>query len=549
MENKNIKRQVKKLVQQKKYEDVYVIYGRKWFKKYVPKRYQKQDRKKLWREGKFLDIYNKYGKLIEEEVKEIDIEMETGKELAKRQKIKILCRETLNVALSTILVSVLGLSTAKKIIEGVYIDNQINKNHKKYEKEIEAYEKEIKTYAKNINQKNYTDLEIFIKLMKDIYQTTRGYGTPETDVKGYYGMDMQEGGIGVCRNIADNMADKLNEINPDYNARSIGVISNYSDIEYNNIIQKTNLDGGMLLINRGNEARLYDDSGELVKIATKESDREVIQKYENGKIVSKEISFQEDNVEIEETYEENRLTYRRISKDNEFIQEAYNEDGSKAWENISDKDKIVTMHYTDGELSTKVIEEEDKRTTFSYRNGEMIAKTEQESEEYYNCYLFNQKNKKEKDSIEAKRETTPNHVVVIADVEADNATIILDPTNCTIGTYKDGDIIMFNETEDKEPIKRTFTGDVLYSGTENFIEYPKEWIQSFLDPLISVEELEAKYGVEAQNKALAKIEKEDKKKSFKDEIKFEGQMTGNEIVYNVTEGKANIFGKDYDLTK
>ena len=64
MENKNIKRQVKKLVQQKKYEDVYVIYGRKWFKKYVPKRYQKQDRKKLWREGKFLDIYNKYGKLI-----------------------------------------------------------------------------------------------------------------------------------------------------------------------------------------------------------------------------------------------------------------------------------------------------------------------------------------------------------------------------------------------------------------------------------------------------------------------------------------------------
>ena len=31
-----------------------------------------------------------------------------------------------------------------------------------------------------------------MKLMKDMYETTRGYGQPEIDAQGYYGMDMQE---------------------------------------------------------------------------------------------------------------------------------------------------------------------------------------------------------------------------------------------------------------------------------------------------------------------------------------------------------------------
>ena len=45
MKNNHIKKQVKKLAKQKKYEDIYVIYGRKWFLKYVPKKYQKADKK------------------------------------------------------------------------------------------------------------------------------------------------------------------------------------------------------------------------------------------------------------------------------------------------------------------------------------------------------------------------------------------------------------------------------------------------------------------------------------------------------------------------
>ena len=180
----------------------------------------------------------------------------------------------------------------------------------------------------------------------------------------------------------------------------------------------------------------------------------------------------------------------------------------------------------------------------------MVSKEEQESEEYNNTYVALKQSKKLRESII----TISNHAVVIVDVEKDNATIILDPTNGTIGTYKDGNIVIFNETEEKDPIKRSFLGDLLYSGTENFIEFPKEWLQSFLNPSISVEELEKKYGVEAQNKALTKIEKEEKQKSFMEEIKYEGkigesQAKENEDVYNITTGKARIFGEEYDITK
>ena len=68
MKNNHIKKQVKKLAKQKKYEDIYVIYGRKWFLKYTPKKYQKADRLKLKIEGKFLDIYNKYGSIDYEDI-------------------------------------------------------------------------------------------------------------------------------------------------------------------------------------------------------------------------------------------------------------------------------------------------------------------------------------------------------------------------------------------------------------------------------------------------------------------------------------------------
>ena len=68
MKNESIKKQVKKLAKQKKYNDIYVIYGQKWFKKYTPEEWQKKDKEKLRKEGKFIDLYNKYGEFDKEKI-------------------------------------------------------------------------------------------------------------------------------------------------------------------------------------------------------------------------------------------------------------------------------------------------------------------------------------------------------------------------------------------------------------------------------------------------------------------------------------------------
>ena len=546
MENKNIKKQVKKLAKQKKYNDIYGIYGQKWFKKYTPEEWQKKDKEKLRKEGKFIDIYNKYGEFDKQEVQKTDIKQEIGKEPTIGQKIKLWYKKILGLFLAESLTIAATTSTSLNIVNGLSTDNIIENNSKKYEKQIEEYEKEIKEYAENIDQKNYTDLEIFMKLMQDMYQTTRGYGEPEIDAQGYYGMDLQEGGIGVCRNMADNIADKLNEINPDYNARSIAVIANYSSVEYNNVEQKNVIDDDTTLITRGNEERIYKD-GELVRIAAEENDRKISQKYENGELISTDVTYQEGDTEITDTYEENRLSYKSMKKDDEYISESYDENGNVSRRTIADEDIEKTTFYNDdGSVYIEKITEGKQQTIIRYENGQIVSKETEELEEGNNIYITLQELKKQ---LKIEKATRANHAVVIVDVEKDNATIILDPTYVTIGVYKDGKITMFNENEEKEPIKRDFSMDVTLSGTENFIDIPKEFVQSFLNPLVSLEKLEEKYGVEAQNKALAKLEREEKKKNFKEELKVDGQVAEDEIIYNVTEGKAKVFGKDYDLTK
>lgn len=236
-----------------------------------------------------------------------------------------------------------------------------------------------------------------------------------------------------------------------------------------------------------------------------------------------------------------------MKKDDEYISESYDENGNVSRRTIADEDIEKTTFYNDdGSVYIEKITEGKQQTIIRYENGQIVSKEKEELEEGNNIYITLQELKKQ---LKIEKATRTNHAVVIVDVEKDNATIILDPTYVTIGVYKDGKITMFNETEEKEPIKRDFSIDVTLSGTENFIDIPKEFVQSFLNPLVSLEELEEKYGVEAQNKALAKLEREEKKKNFKEELKVDGQVAEDEIIYNVTEGKAKVFGKDYDLTK
>lgn len=92
---------------------------------------------------------------------------------------------------------------------------------------ISEYERYVDDYLESIDFTDLSDLEIFMKLMQYEHQEML-YGTPEQEITGYYRVQMLDG-KGVCRNIADDLAYRLNLINPEYNAKMICVNSSYGN--------------------------------------------------------------------------------------------------------------------------------------------------------------------------------------------------------------------------------------------------------------------------------------------------------------------------------
>lgn len=97
---------------------------------------------------------------------------------------------------------------------------------------ISEYEKYVDDYLESIDFTGLSDLEIFMKLMQYEHQEML-YGTPKQEITGYYRVQMLDG-KGVCRNIADDLAYRLNLINPEYNAKMICVNSSYGNWVKNN---------------------------------------------------------------------------------------------------------------------------------------------------------------------------------------------------------------------------------------------------------------------------------------------------------------------------
>lgn len=226
---------------------------------------------------------------------------------------------------------------------------------------------------------NLTDLEIFMKLQDDMHNSIKGYGNPQLDIWGYEGVDMGlENGMGVCRNMSNDMACKLNAINPKYNARCIkvkteGLNAQYADIRRNTIENSTKM-------------------------------------YKGNNILTMKVLCHVANT--------------------------------------MGKANILNA-------------------------GELID------------------------------DMSGNHSVVLMDLEEENTTLIIDPTNICLGVFKDGEIVIFNSLNvEYNPIKlhRGLVGD-LSRGRET-LEIASEYAKSFLNPNMTIEELSEKYGVEAQQKAL-----------------------------------------------
>lgn len=222
---------LKELKKQGNYDQILFQFGQKAFIKSVDSKYRKQDIAKLKKEGKYEAIYLRYGKSaynsLLNEAKQREIEEVYGKRSLKSISHKISYK--VKSALATLLYStaIIG-GTSTLAIAGTTIAQHEaikNENYHKYEDVINEYEGKIEKYAEHIKAMNLTDLETFVKLEDDIHKSILGYANPRLDIEGYYGVDIGQdlNGTGVCRNMADDMARKLNAINPDYNARMITV--------------------------------------------------------------------------------------------------------------------------------------------------------------------------------------------------------------------------------------------------------------------------------------------------------------------------------------
>lgn len=218
--DKNSKDKIKKLKSEQKYDEIFAEFGSKQYVRNTPRKIKRAELKKFKQERRYEDIFNKYGeneyskylaKAMYEEIKEIG-----GLRKAFLWKLKkIVLRGSVD-----------SLAFLMSISIGLPISNQklVHENAIAYADEIKNYNEKIDKYASHINSMNLSDIQIFMKVMDDMWKNIKGYKEPEKDIHGFLELDLaSEDGYGVCRNMASDVARKLQEINPDYNARTITV--------------------------------------------------------------------------------------------------------------------------------------------------------------------------------------------------------------------------------------------------------------------------------------------------------------------------------------
>ena len=231
--DKKTKESIKELASQKKYNDIYDQYGRDIYLKYVPRKIKNEEIKQLKKEGRFEDIFNKYGEKAAKKVaikaQYEDRKNEKGILNAVLWRIKA---QTLKNVASIGTGAILGITAGVTPIQLMNNKDRIEKNRITYAHEIEDYNKKINTYAEEVKQMRLTDEEIIMKVMKDMWGNIQGYGAPKKDITGFLELDLADkNGVGMCRNMASDVAKKLNAINSKYNARTM-IVNLSEDGEY-----------------------------------------------------------------------------------------------------------------------------------------------------------------------------------------------------------------------------------------------------------------------------------------------------------------------------
>ena len=143
-------------------------------------------------------------------------------------------------------------------------------------------------------------------------------------------------------------------------------------------------------------------------------------------------------------------------------------------------------------------------TIYADGNGYKLANIKQKfvkEEEEENTGILSEKQMEV--LVDTISKFTGNHAVVLMDLPDENVKLVIDPTNPGIGVFQNGKISMFN-SKGENPV--TFTIKPLgesIMGLNEFISLPVDYISSI--GFEHYDDLEQKYGVDAQNDALEKI--------------------------------------------
>lgn len=209
-------------------------------------KYQKERMKKLYREGKDDLIFHEFGiktnkynfiqflnfiqnddpnSLVDRFGTIVDNEFHSISAMFSDEKLLTGATRAISWATKRVLMNIIGFSLLASpfaIPYAAYLN--IDENEVAYASQIEDYKKDNEKYAKQFEGEDLTELEIIMKVMDDMWSRMKGYGEPEIDAYGFYELDTgRDDGVGVCRNIAPDFAKKMNEINPNFNARTIYV--------------------------------------------------------------------------------------------------------------------------------------------------------------------------------------------------------------------------------------------------------------------------------------------------------------------------------------
>lgn len=245
----------------KQFDEIYEMYGQEAYHKFVASKYRKKDIKQLMKEQRFLSIYNKHGEREYNshlsEMRAQDIKYESGSGLKKfMYKMKHFMKTG---TFSTAAAIALTLPSAAML----NASNTAKSEFKLHEVEIEEYLNDIEEYGKEVKKNNFSDLENVMYIMDDMWQGTLGYGNPALDLSSYPGLDMANSdGYGVCRNMSDDFARKLNAVDERYNARVINVYAEGEQYEFPNIERREHA-------TENQEHDGNDDDSEVADIAIK----------------------------------------------------------------------------------------------------------------------------------------------------------------------------------------------------------------------------------------------------------------------------------------